>query len=160
MDKLINIQRAPEVDGISEDGNPRYQRPWPVSVRQDGSVENFGHEHPLLPVQVIGFQDSLRVQHVDVPWADALNRLDEMVGKYLVTVDGDGALRVYQTAVTGIAVLGEDKPTPTIDVYCSFCGAKPGDPCRSVGNDMYSPMANRVLNEPHSNRIRKEKEKQ
>lgn len=109
MGKLINIQRAPEVDGISDDGNPRYRKPWPVSVRQDGSVENFGRNHPLLPVQVVGFQDNVHVQHVDVFWPDAVNRLPEMVGKYLVTVDGDENMGVYQTTVVSIDIIGGDE---------------------------------------------------
>lgn len=158
MGKIIRIQPAAVIDNITADGGALRALPHPVCVREDGSVENYGREHPKLPAHVIGFQNDLAVQRVDVLWDNAKDELPEMVGKYLVTVDGEGVLAVHMTAISDIAIIGDDKPTPTIDVYCSFCGAKPGDPCRSVGNDMYSPMANRVLNEPHSNRIRKEEQ--
>lgn len=49
----------------------------------------------------------------------------------------------------------EQKPDP-LDVDCPFCGAKKGEPCRSVGNNPYGPLARRKLIKPHANRVPKE----
>jgi hypothetical protein len=109
MEKIYRIQPAPVVDAIGEDGSPRHRVPWPVCAREDGSVNNYGREHPELPVQVIGFQDRLDVHHVDVFWDEAKARPQEMVGKYLVTVDGAGTLAVDLTAVSDIAIIGGEQ---------------------------------------------------
>lgn len=98
MKKVVTIQRAAQVDGLYEDGTPRYQLPHPVHVDHKGMIcqQDFwqGRLH-----RVIGFQDNVRVKRIDLWWEDVCIDPTRAIGKYLVCSDSKGNWFVFETGV-------------------------------------------------------------
>lgn len=57
---------------------------------------------------IIGFQQQLGVQHVDLFWGDAAQQPERMHGMFPVLVDADGNLSTWTTPVTRTTVTEED----------------------------------------------------
>jgi len=99
---VYKMQPADRPDGMSEDGHVRYQKPWPVVARPDGSVVGADEQWCGKVTKVIGFQQYARRQRIDLHWDDFLLDPQQAVRMYLVTSDKDGAWGSHDTAVEAV----------------------------------------------------------
>ena len=101
--RIITLQPSARVDHITADGQELTQLPYPFHVRPDGEVgrQDFWHGEPL---RVLGFQDRVDVQRIDLWWRDAAADPQRAVGKYIVTQDADGSMATHQLAVQSVEV--------------------------------------------------------
>jgi hypothetical protein len=88
MPTLITIQCASQVDAITEDGQPLYQKPYPYHVLVSGEVQQKGLWRGTLG-NLIGFQRDWKIQQVDLHWVTAagfiqLGAYDRVEGLYPV----------------------------------------------------------------------------
>lgn len=89
MKKIITLQPAPVIDNLwaGKDGSlvEGTQLPYPFHVTEDGDVEDqeFWRGDPKA---VVGFQDDVARQRVDLWWRDVVADPQRAVGKYPVMV--------------------------------------------------------------------------
>jgi hypothetical protein len=97
--KIITLQPSPRTDHITEDGTELTQLPYPFHVTETGDVlrQDFWQGDPAV---VIGFQDRVDVQQVDLWWQDVVDDPQRAIGKYAITMDTVGN---YSTRVIAIA---------------------------------------------------------
>lgn len=106
MDKPVTIiiQNSNSPDGSYDVHQPR---PYPFAVdKATGEIarQEFWKGNPF---RVEGFQDDFDVQQIDLSWEDAVENLDEVVGKYLVVLNTsgkEGVLEVWNCPVESATV--------------------------------------------------------
>lgn len=99
----ILFQPASYVDQII-DGHEMTKQPYPLVADEKGLIEN----QELWqgdPFRVVGFQNDLAVQRIDLRWADVVEDPSQAVGKYLVTSSCTGDYGSHQTAIAAVRVL-------------------------------------------------------
>lgn len=101
--KVVTLQPSPITDQILEDGTELTQLPYPLHVEEDGSIQrqDFWAGKPL---RVIGFANDLARHSIDLWWDDAVKNPQQVVGKYIVTVDKDGTWSSWSSAVSDVEV--------------------------------------------------------
>jgi hypothetical protein len=104
--KVIKLQPAPRVDHITDDGRELTQLPYPFYVAEDGKVDrqDFWRGDPYA---VIGFQEDLARQQIDLWWDDVVKDPQSAVGKYVVTRDSRGGMGVHVIAIDSVEVIGD-----------------------------------------------------
>lgn len=102
--KLIKLQPAPVVDRVLDDGTELTRLPYPYFVAEDGSVDgqDFWRGEPDA---VVGFQDDVDVQRLDLSWADAWQDPQRAVGKFPVLVE-HGHFTTLRIAVDSMTEVG------------------------------------------------------
>lgn len=99
----IKLQPASFVDNMKE-GHEMTKLPYPFVADENGDIE-----HQDLwqgnPLKVIGFQNDLAQQQIDLWWKDAMSDPQQAVGKYLVTLDSQGDWGSHTTAIASVEVL-------------------------------------------------------
>ena len=93
MSRLVTIHRHPM---------PDFTQPHPVTVAlPSGDVQDqdFWRGDPF---RLVGFQDDLAVQRVNLHLDGFADNPQNAVGKYPVYVDKDGGMGVYETAVAKV----------------------------------------------------------
>jgi len=98
-----SINFAPRTDGLSEDGQERYQTPYPFHVNPDRTImgQEFWHGDPA---KVIGFAQRLDVQSVDLSWKDFLDAPQKAVNMYVVTANLRDEWSTHLGAVSQVTV--------------------------------------------------------
>jgi len=96
--RIFRVQRHGWIDWITEDAHAMTKRPYPLYVDEEGKVQNQDLWEGD-PFGVIGFQNDLACQTIDLTWRDAVADPEQVVGTYLVTCDDKGNWAVYETAV-------------------------------------------------------------
>ena len=62
------------------------------------------------PVRVVGFQKDLARHQIDLWWTDAYEAPEKIVGMYLVAVDNQSNMGVYDTAIVSAEIMPVDAP--------------------------------------------------
>lgn len=111
MTRIITIQPEAVTDNVwaTDDGRivEGKRLPYPFHVRaEDGRVErqDFWQGDPY---SVIGFQNRVDVQHVDLWWAEAAADPNKIVGKFPVMTERDGGPYTYTVAIESVSVREE-----------------------------------------------------
>lgn len=101
--RIITLQPSAVTDHITEDGTELQKLPYPFHVDEDGNVErqDFWRGDPAA---VLGFQDRVDVQQVDLWWREVVADPQRAVGKYMVTVDSDGDIATRTIAIESVHV--------------------------------------------------------
>lgn len=101
MSKILRVQPASRIDGLTADGQELTQLPYPLFVSEDGSVGRQDFWNGRVD-RVVGFMRDLAVQQVDLWWRDAWTEPERAVGMYVVAVDADLNMFNLDTAVESI----------------------------------------------------------
>lgn len=109
MSRVLRVQPASRIDGLTADGQELTQLPYPLFVDGDGAVgrQEFWNGRIL---RVVGFQRDLAVQQVDLWWTSAWADPQQAVGMYIVATDRDGGMFNLDTAVESITEEGAPAP--------------------------------------------------
>jgi hypothetical protein len=102
--RIITLQPSARTDQITDDGTELQQLPYPFHVDEDGNVlrQDFWRGDPAT---VLGFQNRVDVQQVDLWWREVVADPQRAVGKYMVTVDRDGAFSTRTIAIESVTVI-------------------------------------------------------
>lgn len=103
MSRLYRLQPSPRTDHITADGHELTQLPYPYFATEDGTLTSIHTE--MGSEGIIGFQDDLAVQHVDLWWDEVIEDPQCAVGKYVVTREHDGGMATHQIAIASVEVL-------------------------------------------------------
>lgn len=101
--RIITLQPSAITDQITDDGTELQQLPYPFHVDENGNVlrQDFWRGDPAA---VIGFQDRVDVQRVNLWWKQVVADPQRAVGKYAVTVDSDGGMATRVVAIASVTV--------------------------------------------------------
>lgn len=108
---VIEIQPAPYIDHITNDGHECTKLPYPFFVNEDGTIGNQGFWRGE-PFRVVGFQRDLAKHQIDVWWDEVAEDPTKAVGLYVVTSNrdlahtADATYGVHETAI--IKVVAHD----------------------------------------------------
>lgn len=105
---MVRIQTAPVIDGIDADPetgdlHTRSQLPYPFFA--DEKTGECSDRSIHRGYRILGFQKDLAVQHVDLWWPHAMRDPKQIIGMYVVTVDPQGGMAVWQTGITDVEVV-------------------------------------------------------
>lgn len=106
--KIIRIQLSEFVDQIVN-GHEMTKLPYPFFVTEDGDVirQDFWKGEPEM---VVGFARDSAVQEINLPWHEAREDLQQVVGMYLVAVNSNGSIGSYDMAISSINVIEPAAP--------------------------------------------------
>jgi hypothetical protein len=110
MYKYLNMQEAPVVDSVTEDGHIGSRQPWPVIADADGTV--YTPSSMLGLRRVFGFQKDVHVQKIDLYWEEAFADPSKAVGMYMVTIDKHDVMAGSMSAVSSAEYLETPEPLP------------------------------------------------
>lgn len=102
--KVFKIQPSSFTDNISDDGHEQTSLPYPFFVNEDGSIRNQEFWRGSV-ARVVGFQNDLNVQVIDLWWSQAARNPQAMVNMYLVTADDKNNLASHRTAIMSVEVM-------------------------------------------------------
>lgn len=103
MNKIFIFQPSDHTDNMTGDGIEMTKRPYPIAaLRNTAEVVSGGASTQHLTVA--GFADDLFVQRVDHRWSEVVKDPQAMVGKYLVTRDGNGKYATHTGAIMSVTV--------------------------------------------------------
>jgi hypothetical protein len=103
MAKIITLQPGQVPDATTKDGHKLYRLPYPFQVGEDGMVgdQDFWRGDPSA---VLGFQDDVDVQRVNLHWEDVVKDPQAAVGKFPVMISRGGGMYTYTVAIGSASV--------------------------------------------------------
>ena len=92
--------------GNTQSGTYDVHQPLPYPFHCEAATGRVGRQDfwQCEVYRIVGFQQQLEVQTVDLFWAEAAQQPERMHGMFPVVVDSDGNLSVWTTPVTSTAV--------------------------------------------------------
>lgn len=117
MKTFVTFQPYDRPDHLTTDGTVLYQKPWALSFFLDGTPINPETVGELV-TRIVGFTKDPSRQEVDLFWSSWVRRfnaapadsadfealMDETIGSYMVTLDGNGGMGAHETAVQFVTV--------------------------------------------------------
>jgi hypothetical protein len=92
--RIVTLQPADHVDGITDDGTELTKRPYPFHVNARGEIQRRAGES-----RVVGFVSDPARMEVDLSWDEVYADPQRAVGQYVITQDTEGAWATHTIAI-------------------------------------------------------------